>query len=334
VAAPNSDLDSPGGEDGALARIEAICASAGGIPPAEEIWIGDDAAYAAVPGDGRVPGARILLATDVAVEGVHGDLTLMSPADLGWRAVMATVSDIAAMGGRPTQVLVGLCVPRGTQPDEAMRGAADAAAACGVPVVGGDLTVACEVVVSVAVVGILEPGPDGLGPITRSGAEPGDQLLVTGVLGGSAAGLRELRASRTPEDGSRSESAHDLVRAHRRPRARVAEGAAARAAGVSAMIDVSDGLGRDLDRLARASGVGVALDGAPVAPGATEAEAIGGGEDYELIIATPNPDRVAAMFAARDLRPPLPIGRCVEDLRERSLRGHPLDVTGYRHHVV
>jgi len=334
VVPPNSGVGALGGEDEAVARIAARCAPTAGARPDGEIWIGDDAAYAGVAGSGGSAGARFLLATDVAVEGVHADLALMSQADLGWRAVVSTVSDIAAMGGRPTHLLVGLCVPRGARPDAVMEGAADAASQWGSPIVGGDLTIAREIVVSVTAIGILEDLPEPAGPCTRAGARPGDRLVVTGALGASAAGLRRLRAGVAGDGGDSGRTVHELVVAHRRPLARVAEGVAARAAGASAMIDVSDGLGRDLDRLARASGVGIVLDAVPVAPGATEEEAVGGGEDFELVIATSHPDRLTAAFSALDLRPPLVIGRCTALPQERSLRGSPLDVVGFRHDVV
>jgi thiamine-monophosphate kinase len=112
------------------------------------------------------------------------------------------------------------------------------------------------------------------------------RVLVTGPLGRAAAGLRRRR------DGA--ELADELVVAHRRPWPRLAEGMAARGAGVHAMMDLSDGIGIDLHRLADASDVGFALDrDVPVAEGASAEEAISGGEDYELLIATDDPGACA-----------------------------------------
>ncbi len=125
--------------------------------------------------------------------------------------------------------------------------------------------------------------------------------------------------------------------AHRRPRARLAEGAAARAAGATAMIDVSDGLASDLRHLADASGVGVVVDKVPVAVGVArvsdepELMALGGGEDYELVFAAPDPDRVATVFVELGLGLPLEIGRCTADPSERRLRESDLPHVGWEH---
>jgi thiamine-monophosphate kinase len=99
------------------------------------------------------------------------------------------------------------------------------------------------------------------------------------------------------------------------------------------MIDVSDGLAIDLHRLADASGVGFRLHALPVAPGATREEALGGGEDYELVVATPDPDALAGAFAAAGLRPPLVIGACTADPDDRRLDGEPLARLGWEHPV-
>ena len=152
------------------------------------------------------------------------------------------------------------------------------------PIVGGDLSAAPTLVVAVAVTGTLDGGK----PVLRSGASPGDLLFVTGPLGSSAAGLALLRAGQAGE-------APDLALAHRRPRARVAEGRAARTAGATAMIDLSDGLASDVRHLATSSRVGIALERVPVAVGVARAmgddgvrAALGGGEDYELLFAAPD----------------------------------------------
>jgi thiamine-monophosphate kinase len=97
------------------------------------------------------------------------------------------------------------------------------------------------------------------------------------------------------------------------------------------MIDLSDGLGLDLHRLAESSGVGFSLDQVPVAPGATLAEALGGGEDYELLIAGPDDGSLAARFSEAGLRSPLRIGVCTSDPRQRLLGGATIEATGYEH---
>lgn len=317
VAPPKPEMaggSRPAGEDAVLERVANSMRAASGPVQPGEIWIGDDAAVV------TPPAGMLVLATDAAVAGVHADLSLVGLDDLGWKALTAAVSDVGAMGARPLHALVTVCVPPGTDLDLLASGVAAASAAWSCPVVGGDLSTATEVVVSVAVTGILEgPAP----PVTRSGARPGDRLAVTGPLGGSAAGLRVLRAAGAPDAG--------LAEAHRRPLARLAEGRAARDAGATAMIDVSDGLAIDLHRMADASGVGFRLDAVPVAPGATREEALGGGEDYELVVATPDPAALAGAFAAAGLRAPVVIGACTADPAERRLGDEPLARLGWEH---
>ncbi len=304
--------------------------AAGGGAPEGEVWIGDDAASVR-PGPGPV-----LLATDLVVAGVHADLRWCSPADAGFKAVMATVSDIAAMGGRPRHLLVSVAAPASVSLDAVGEGVAEAARLVGAPVVGGDLSASPVLVVSVAVSGSLDPwrtGADGDdGPLLRSGARPGDDVFVTGVLGASAAGLAWLRAAAPSVAApTTDEVVGALVAAHRRPVARLEEGRIARAAGARAAVDVSDGLLADVGHLAEASGVGVALSGIPVAPGATLEDALGGGEDYELVVVTPEPARLEAAFASAGLRPPVRIGSCTPEAGVVRLDGEPAPPTGWRH---
>jgi thiamine-monophosphate kinase len=323
------------GEDAVVRRIADVVEQASGPPPPGSVWIGDDAAVV------EPPAGRLVLAADAVVAGVHADLALVGLDDLGWKAVTATVSDVGAVGGRPCHALVSICVPPGTDVELIASGAAAASARWDCPVVGGDVSTSDQVVVSVAATGVLE-GPEP--PVLRGGASGGDHLFVTGPLGGSAAGLRVLRSAGGAQGagaqgaGAQGAGADDsvvqaLVEAHRRPLARLREGAAARAAGASAMMDVSDGLAIDLHRLAAASGVGVRLDDVPVVPGATEEEALSGGEDFELVVATPDPGRLVAAFLAAGLRVPIPIGRCTADPGERLLRGAPFDRRGWEHPI-
>lgn len=283
-------------------------------PPPGETWIGDDAAVVAAPA------GALLLSVDAVVAGVHADLSIVGLDDFGWKAVAAAVSDVAAMGGRPTHLLVSLCGPEGTDVDLLYAGIADASGEYGCPVVGGDVSGCSELVVTVTVVGDAGGRP----PVLRSGARPGDAVYVTGPLGSSAAGLRLLREGRGARNGV-------LAGAHRRPRARPAEGAAAREGGATAMIDVSDGLAADLRHLAGASAVGVVLDEVPVAEGASLGEALGGGEDYELVFTASDPEEVEASFAAAGLRAPFAMGHCSADRGERLLAGEPLPEGGWEH---
>jgi thiamine-monophosphate kinase len=281
--------------------------------------IGDDAAVV------RAPPGQLLLCADALVAGVHADLALVGVDDFGWKALTATLSDVAAMGGRPCYALVTVSGPLGdVDVDLLYDGLLAAAGAYGCPVVGGDLTAAPALVVSVAVVGAAEEEP-----VRRSGASAGDTLFVTGPLA-AAAGLAVVRVGWAGLDP-------DLVLAHRRPRPRLAEGEAARRAGASAMIDVSDGLAADLSHLADESDVGVVVEKVPVAVGVArvadnaEALALGGGEDYELLFAAPDADAVEAEFAASGLVVPLRIGRCTADPTERRLGDGPLPRLGWEH---
>jgi thiamine-monophosphate kinase len=204
-----------------------------------------------------------LVATqDALVEGVHFRLDWLSWRDLGWRAAAVNLSDLAASGAQPEALLVTLALPGSVESDDVFE-LYEGIAETGVPVAGGDTTAAGAVSVSVTALGrsVRVPG--------RSGAKPGDRLVVTGVLGGAGAAFRE----------------HGYVR----PPLRLAEGR--RLAGhASAMLDVSDGLAVDVGHLARRSGVRciVDLDRVPLAPGAA-LEDLAFGEDYELLASVEQP---------------------------------------------
>ncbi len=284
----------------------------------------DDAAELEVPG-----GGSLVVSVDSTVDGVHVDLALCQPADVGWKALMGALSDLAAMGARPLGALVALCVPggRGTGDlaDGGMEGVAEATRASGCLVLGGDVSSASNLVDSVTVLGTVDDGQ----PVSRDGARPGDLVLVTGPCGASAAGLRMLRAA--APGGAVDPS---LATAYRRPVARLAEGVAARLAGARALMDVSDGLALDLHRLSTASGVGFALDDVPVAAGATLDEALGGGEDYELIlvVAPDVLDGMASAFVRAGLRPPAPeLGVMTYDVAQREFMGRFLPPVGWQH---
>ena len=269
-------------------------------------------------------GRPLLASVDSVVEGVHVDLSLCSPDDVGWKALMGALSDLAAMGAAPLGALVALCVPGGSGEGElalgVMGGVAEASAVAGCPVVGGDVSESGVLVVAVTVLGTVE---DGGAPVSRSGARPDDVLFLTGPCGGSAAGLRALRTG----TGAGA--------AYRRPLARLREGQVARRAGAHAMIDVSDGLSLDLHRLADASGVGFRLDEVPAADGATLDEALGGGEDYELLLAVSGPeaDGLINAFEQDGLRLPARVGTVVADPTLRLFGDGPLERLGWQHRL-
>jgi thiamine-monophosphate kinase len=252
---------------------------------------------------------------------VHLDPALFPLEDLGFKAVAAAVSDLAAMGGRPRAAVVAVSSPPGTDLEELHRGIADAAAITKCPIVGGDLTRSRDISVAVTVLGDC---PDR-GAILRSGAKAGDEILVTGPLGRAAAGLRRRREGAELND--------ELVVAHRRPWPRIDEGIGARSAGAHAMMDLSDGLGIDLHRLADASRVGFELTNIPVASGATLEEAISGGEDYELLIVTNDAARLRMIYIDRGLRAPITIGHVNVDPLVRHYEGSAFERRGWQHQL-
>jgi thiamine-monophosphate kinase len=307
-----------------IATIEAM------LPPAPpgEVWMGDDSAVVEA---GVGP---MLLTVDTVVEGVHADLGLVGLDDLGWRAVSTAISDIAAMGGIADHLLVAVSAPPSTDVGGLYKGIIAAADLHGAVVVGGDLTTAPQVMVTVAVVGHTK---DGGPPVLRSGAAAGDMLFVTGPLGAAAAGLRVLQALRADlssgitKTTKITKTAERLVIAHKRPVARLAEGETARSSGANAMIDLSDGFASDVRRIAEASGVGVRLTSVPVAEGADEDEAICGGDDYELLFAARDEAAVAEAFGEAGLRSPWIVGECVADAAELTMSGEALRDCGWEH---
>jgi thiamine-monophosphate kinase len=309
VRRPNSESPAERTDEDEFALVEYLRERFAG-PPAlapGDLGIGDDAA-AVTPAH---PGP-VLLATDLVVEGVHVDRAVSSPEDIGWKALMVAVSDLAAMGADASHALLSVAAPPGFPVARLADGVAEAAAACGCTVVGGDLSGSPVLVVSVTAVGSA-PGDAPL--LRRDGARPGDVLVVTGPLGRSAAGMRLLGGPSTPGTGGEDPVPPELATAHRRPVARLAEGRAARRVG------------------AEASDVGLELTVGEdaVAAGATRDEALGGGEDYELVLATGDPDALAAAFAAAGLRPPIRIGTCTDHPGAFTLDGGPLPQEGWRH---
>ncbi len=145
------------------------------------------------------PASSLVVSVDSVVEGVHVDLSVCTPGDVGWKALMGALSDLAAMGAAPLGALIALCLPGGSGEGElalaVTAGVAEASAASGCPVVGGDVSGAGELMVAVTVLGTVVGG-DERGPVSRAGARAGDMVFVTGECGGSAAGLRVLRARR------------------------------------------------------------------------------------------------------------------------------------------
>jgi thiamine-monophosphate kinase len=301
------------GEDRFVEKLRAL------LPRSERVRIGpgDDAAVL------TSSGADLVLTTDLLVEGVDF-LPDEDPETIGRRAVAVNLSDIAAMGGRPEFFLLSIAfrAERGEEfPLAVARGALSRATPLGLDLVGGDLSDAKETVVSVLVGGRVEGEP-----LTRSGAKPGDLLFLSGWPGRAAAGLRltQRRANsgtRNPaaaSTGLSQQEERELLDAYRDPEPRVGLGLFLSGERIAhAAIDVSDGLGVDASRLARASNARVILesDRIPVSPAvAGLAAALGqdaldwilaGGDDYELLFA------VAPELASRLDGPPPDLGTLV-----------------------
>jgi len=251
------------------------------------VGIGDDTALV------RNSDAATLVTTDMLIEGVHFTLATAAPRDIGWKAMARNVSDIAAMGGRSTAAVAAAALPRGfarAHAEALVKGMLDCADAFDFRLVGGDLAVtAGPLMLAVTLLGDLGGRP----PILRSGAQPGDAILVTGTLGGSLLG-KHLRFTPRQAEG--------LVLAQRYM--------------PHAMIDISDGLARDLHHLLEESGVGATLWAAriPISDDARRAaaasgrdpldHALGDGEDYELLF-TADEAKAARLLADQPLGVPV-----------------------------
>jgi len=306
---------------GELALLEELAAW---VPGGSRVLLGlgDDCAAVSLRG-------KALLTTDSLVEGVHFERSWASPAALGRKAFTVNASDIAAMGGAPAFALLSLGLPADfpvADLREFFRAFVAEAGACGAALVGGNLSAAPCLVISATVVGDAP-----YGAITRAGMRVGDELYVTGTLGDAALGLRQLR---------QGEACGAVVKRFLEPTARLKAGQTlARRKLATAMIDVSDGLVRDLGHLCARSGVGAVVEAWRLPLSGEYRAGVGlrdwgpaltGGEDYELLFAVP-PQRARRLDrVARECGCPITrIGRVIE--RDRGVvvvdeSGHPYEV--------
>jgi thiamine-monophosphate kinase len=295
------------GEFELLARIRERLPASG---PRTHLGSGDDAAVTS-------PGGATATSVDALVDGVHFRQDLASPAQIGHKALATALSDLAAMGAEAGEAYVVLGLPPDFGEEECLElldGMAALAEETGTDLAGGDLTRADQLFLAITVVGHT-PSADAL--VARRGGQPGDALVLTGEIGGAAAGL-DLVDNPPPaadlafggqmgREETRS-AIEGLVGRQLEPMPRLAAGQALARAGATAMIDLSDGLGTDAGHLAEASGVKLVIE-AEAVPLASAAVALsqargrdpwrllGGGEDYELLACVPL-DRLEEATAA------------------------------------
>lgn len=306
------------GESAVLARILPRLAPG----DAAHLGAGDDAAVVAAP-DGR-----FVVTTDLMVHGPDFRLAWSTPFDLGWKAAATNLTDVAAMGARPTALVVAIAAPPSLDVG-VLEGIADglreglAALAPGAGVVGGDLSASSVLMISVTAFGDLE----GRAPVLRSGARPSDVMAHAGGRGDAARGLALLFARARDERGEPDAAAaaalrteHPrLVAAQLAPTPPVSAGVVAAEAGATAMLDVSDGLARDAQRIAEASGIGIDFRSAALGP--DPLTALAGAEDHGLLAAFPP-----------DVPPPHPfevIGVATAEAGVLTLDGAPVDTAGW-----
>ncbi len=294
---------------GEFELLEAIRRRLPAAAPRVQLGSGDDAAIV-------VPDGATATSVDALIDGVHFRREWSSLGLIGRKALAVALSDLAAMGAEPGEAYVVLGIPDDLDEDgclELLDGMMALAAETGTTLAGGDVARAPALALAMTVVGHAASAGDF---VTRSGAHPGDVLVVTGELGGAAAGLLLLEATRdVPVErgpyGHRS-TGTSLAARQLEPQPRLAAGRALAASGATAMIDLSDGLGGDAGHIARASGVALRIDAGalPIQPGVAEVAAgagreslelaASGGEDYELLAALPEArlaDAVAALQA-------------------------------------
>jgi len=283
---------------------------------ARAVGLGDDAAILRVP-----RGDALVASVDTAVEGKHFKREWLSPREIGYRSVVAALSDLAAMAARPIGVLVALTLPKAwrTEMLDLADGIGDAVDVANTHVIGGNLSDGGELSITTTVLGAA------FAPLTRAGARPGDRVYVTGELGGPAEAIRRLSS------GQPAGAFHDRFA---RPVPRLAEARWLVECGASAGIDVSDGLLADLGHLAAASRVLIDVDDrrVPCMRGVGIDPALHGGDEYEVVVTSPREmdcDEFQRRFGVRLSE----IGRVVDVSRsEVMVRGARVaNAAGYDH---
>jgi thiamine-monophosphate kinase len=282
--------------------------------------IGDDAALLHVPA-----GEQLVVSTDSSVEHIHFERAWLSAREIGYRAAMAALSDLAAMAASPLGVLLALGFPKSwlDAAGEIGDGVGDAIDRAETLVRGGDITGATDLTIGVTVLGSTSV------PLHRSGARIGDTVYVTGTLGGPGAALAAWQSGEVPGAAARERFAH--------PVARIPEAIWLARSGARAGIDISDGLLADAGHMAAASGVHIHIDleRLPLHEGVTPRDAAVSGEEYELIVCAPGLNTSAFERAMK--LPLTAIGRVTEPIPDgigvtARMNGEPLaPAEGFRH---
>ena len=352
------------GKPGELTLLARIRARAAKAPDSRlRLGIGDDCALIRLR-----PGEELAVTTDLSIAGRHFRLDWHRPEAIGHRTLARGLSDLAAMGARPVAAFLSLGLPRGliqnkkarsawhrekTWIDRFLDGFLSLAEAHKTILAGGDLAESPILIADIVLTGAVRRGK----ALLRSGARPGDLLYVTGSLGGAAAGLaqmeqlakaskaaRQNRPARPPQLPSIPCKLEVQLAPHLFPEPRIAQGLwLARHSVATAAIDLSDGLSTDLRHLCEESGVAAEVDASALpiysagtqGPAATQAQALHGGEDYELLFTAPPSARVPRSIAGV---PVTCIGRILRQRQSRPLVAiltahglQPLTPQGWQH---
>lgn len=300
------------------------------------IGIGDDAA--AWYGDDSIQLATV----DSFIQDVHFSLDIASWEDLGWKAMAGNLSDIAAMGGVPRYALVSLAIPPHTEVEDVTglyKGMIELAQQFEVTIIGGDINSSPLVAITITILGSTRTRNKHI--LTRSAAQPGEQVAVTGYLGAAAAGLEML----TKQLQFDPDATTFLKRAFLHPYPRLAEGQLLVAQGVKTAIDISDGLVSDLNQICKSSQVGarIEIDRVPIQP-TVKANlsqkslelALSGGEDYELLF-TANAEVIDKVKRAASC-PITVIGEIIADKKITLVdsQGNPFNLgkAGWEHFIT
>ena len=334
-------------ERGELSLLREIRDRAGRAPRgiSLRLGIGDDCALLAPR-----PGEELAVTTDLSIAGRHFRLDWHQPESVGHRTLARGLSDLAAMGARPVAAFLSLGLPRSlTMPAGRRTGARSwvqrfldglltLAAIHKTTLAGGDLSESPLAVADIVLVGAVPRGR----ALLRSGAHPGDLLYVTGALGGAAAGLARLAELAGPGESKRPpripKNLEATLAPHLYPQPRIAQGLLLQRRGLtSAALDLSDGLSTDLAHMCEESGVAAEVEAAllPIHSAATLAQALHGGEDYELLFTAPTAARVPRSVAGVKITR---IGRIVKLRRGKPAMtlitpqgAQPLEARGWEH---